>query len=100
MKLLFSYRVLDSVVYGINTSVQTVTKYTPFYLMYLREARAPHAISTYHEGMQEVGLDIEHNGRLANDAIAHAINSCIEVNKTVSKEILNLEVDLTCKIRC
>lgn len=51
------------------------------YLMYLRETRAPHAISAYHEGCHE-GVDIKHDCNPAYDAIVHAIKSSVESNET------------------
>ena len=55
--------------------------------MYLREARVPHAINAVHSGFEE-GVDVDHDPNPATDAMVHAINSCVEINKTVSIENL------------
>ncbi|KAG7156972.1 Gypsy retrotransposon integrase-like protein 1-like 2 [Homarus americanus] len=78
-------RHLNSVVYGINTSKQSTTKYSPFNLMYLREARGAHTINTIHDSHEGVDLDL--NPRLMDEVITNSMEYCVWTSKQVKANI-------------
>lgn len=90
------YRFLKSAVYGINTSRQTTTKYTPFFLMFLREAKAPHIINTLYEKSDGVLGTFE--GKEA-EVIGAAVESCMKITKTVSIVFTNHQIQVTLVLR-
>ncbi|XP_063853908.1 uncharacterized protein LOC135096373 isoform X2 [Scylla paramamosain] len=80
-------------VYGINTS-QQATKYTPFFLMHVRAAKAPHPLNTSQESL--VGQTIDSKSAAAEYLIEDAIEfRKKKKKKNVSNEMIFVSLTLT-----
>ena len=81
---------LDPILFGIRTSIQECTKYTPFFLMHGREARFPleaeesSVISVVAE-LGDVQYTIEHLSEIRGKVFANASKN-IEASQKKQKE--------------
>ena len=66
---------LDAILFGVRTSVQETTKFTPFFLMHGREARFP--------------MEVEHSSTV-DESLPPNITSVIDRLQKVKKEIFPL----------
>lgn len=83
----FSFRYINCAVYGMNTSQKATTKYTPFFLMYFREARRQSFLNAMHEDSEEVfPSKCEDDQRIDDD-----IKASMEICKKVSTNIFILQ---------
>ena len=84
--IIFCYRYVASVAYGINISHQSSTKMTPFYLMNLRHPRDIEALNQLHDGDDETkyaDVTCDENVHLENNLV----NLCVEVEKIARENI-------------